>query len=99
MKMSEVKYTKNWIRPGLVVYHRDYRIKIIVDKIVSQAKEFEFDGKKETKKFIVGVRCHWIDKNSQPQVATFHTRELIPEDIYELGVDAMNKWLELKNKK
>lgn len=88
--------TKYWISTGIEVIRRDditelnidrlRLFKMVVDKIVKRKIDDEMVR-------IEGVRCHWIDNNRVYQTGLFHTHELIPYEIAEKGIDAVNKWI------
>ena len=70
---------KYWIKAGVDVAHREHpNRKMIVDEVLKKTEEIIEDGKKVQKTFVVGVSCHWFDKNERYDSGRFLTMELEP---------------------
>ena len=71
---------KYWIKPGVAVAHREYPDrKMIVDDVLKKTEKMvDVDQADTTKTFVVGIECHWFDKNGPYDRGRFLTMELIP---------------------
>jgi len=70
---------KYWIKPGVPVAHREFpKRKMIVDDVLKKTEKIrDSEGKDTPKTFVVGVECHWFDKNERYDRGRFLTTELI----------------------
>ena len=91
------EYTKNWIREGMDVAHKDNPgVKFTVVRILRQKYRLKyFDGAKdidEERTKVIGVECHrWIeDENGIEDIKMYklHTRVLVP---FEIAQEALSK--------
>lgn len=75
---------KYWIKPGVEVAHREYpERKMIVDDVLKKTEAVkDKDGNAKPKTFVVGIECHWFDKDGRYDRGRFLTTELI-----KFGVD------------
>lgn len=70
---------KRWIRTGGEVAHRDHTFrKMYVDQIVKVTKNVDMGKGPEPRTFVLGVDCHWIDKDGNYGKGRFLTTELVP---------------------
>ena len=93
-------WKRYWAEQGVAVIHVDM-LKIqedekLEDRIIRikevRMQEREVDGQKVQR--MQGIVCHWIDKNMQPHVHMFHSKELIPFEIAKLGLGVVQDWIE-----
>ena len=70
---------KYWIKTGAEVMHRDHQArKMYVDKMVKQTKIVRVADKDQSRVFVIGVDCHWIDDEGKYGTGRFLTMELMP---------------------
>ena len=67
---SEDRY---WIKKGMEVRHKDLSVPLTVERVVYKDVA-QRDG--TTKKYTVGVKCHWLTPDGAYHTGTFHTKEL-----------------------
>ena len=75
--IREVSEQRYWIKAGMTVRLRGMDLSVTVDKIVY--KTFDIPdgmGHSRKEKRVMGVQCHWVDKEHKYQRGMFHTREL-----------------------
>lgn len=70
---------KYWIKPGVEVAHREFPDrKMIVDDVLKKTESIVQEDKKAINKtFVIGVECHWFDKDGRYDRGRFLTMELI----------------------
>lgn len=70
---------KYWIKPGVEVAHREYPDrKMIVDDVLKKTESIlQPDNTAISKTFVIGVECHWFDKNGRYDRGRFLTMELV----------------------
>lgn len=88
------KYLKNWIKPGMKVAHLDSpKKRMTVSQIIRE--EIKIGGKSRT--VVSGVECSWFDvlpdKSSKHNFFKFHTHDLVPWEIAELGPEAISNFI------
>jgi uncharacterized protein YodC (DUF2158 family) len=74
LHIAKMKY---WIVKGERVRHADIESDLVVERIIYNDVVMA-DG--TVKKFTVGVKCHWINKDGTYHYGTFHTKELSPKN-------------------
>jgi len=77
--VSNAMADRYWIKPGISVTIAGTDLKVIVDKVVYRRTEGRpgGDGEMHYIRKIVGVMCHWLDKDNKYQTGMFHSKELI----------------------
>jgi len=76
---ASIRKEKHWIKTGTEVAHRDHTFrKMYVDQIVKITKQVDMGKGPETRTFVLGVDCHWIDKDGIYGKGRFLTNELVP---------------------
>ena len=72
-----MEYKKNWIKEGIEVAHKDNpSLKMIVAEILRQTKTIRYQEEDGTmaerqKSFIIGIRCHYWEKDEQGNMVSF----------------------------
>lgn len=84
--------------------NRMYVGNILISSVdVSTGNIIELDGKrvfeKKPKKMLRGIECHWYEKRDDGDVVLrkhiFHSRELVPYDVAEKGIEAVIEYQKL----
>lgn len=88
-------------KEGDEVAHKDnLETKMIVDRIIKKSykyKDFTSDPPQEKIGIkILGISCHWWNKDNNIERFKFHTQEIIPFDIAKKGQKSVDKWLKDK---
>lgn len=74
----EQRDDKYWIKPGVEVAHREYPDrKMVVDDVLKKTESILEDQVKKNKTFVIGVECHWFDKDGRYDRGRFLTMELV----------------------
>lgn len=70
---------KYWIKPGVEVAHREFPDrKMIVDDVLKKTETIIENKLERQKTFVIGVECHWFDKEGRYDRGRFLTMELVP---------------------
>lgn len=100
-ELDKVKIEKNWLKEGREVCHKDnLNQKMFIEDLLKQTRErptAEDPFKKEKTIMLLGVLCHWWDKEGTFQRAKFHRDELVPIEIAEIGHIAVLLYYEKLN--
>jgi uncharacterized protein YodC (DUF2158 family) len=80
---------RGWIRKGMVVVsmtNLDQRM-TVEEFIYKSGNIVDINSNNVIqKKFLVGIRCSWIDGNGDKTYSPFHSKELVPAEIAEKGL-------------
>lgn len=69
-----------WIKTGSLVHHREMPgITMVVDQIVKKPVKVRQGDDIKEKMWIVGVDCHWVNKDGVYSSGRFLTMELSPK--------------------
>lgn len=95
MNLEQRVKKKYWIKPGKEVAHREFpERKMIVEDVIKKTEQV-IDPRqgKIDKQFIIGVDCHWFDKNGRYDRGRFLTMELIEfgENETEVAEDSFRE--------
>ena len=91
-KEGDVVYHIHNLDQKLIVDNIYVEKKLVVDKYNAKEEKFE----KKEKKIMRGVGVHWWNATGSIETFRFHSRELIPESIRELGEKEIEKYLSKK---
>jgi len=96
-----MEYERNWIKVGREVAHKEHLsqklfVEDFIKKFVERPNSHNPD-EKETKMHLMGVKCHWWNKEGELVTAKFHKNELIPWEVAEQGHIAVLEFIENLN--
>lgn len=90
-----------WIVEGLSVVHRDMLgdeepLVMYVDYKIKKRVSVIEGGEKRFKNMVVGIKCHWWEERDGERhyrYGRFNVHELIPKEVYDLGLEVVERWL------
>lgn len=92
-------WSKHWISSGTRVVHEKHKdddkcLTMTVDHLMRRSVQVtNDDDSKERKRIVVGVKCHWFDKEDEYRTGRFNTNELYPYEIIKSG--QLETWLKI----
>lgn len=87
MNKKEKLWSKHWISAGIRAVHEshlhdDDPLIMTVDHLIRRSVQLKnTDGTHYKKRMVVGVACHWFDKNREYRQGRFNTNEIYPAEI------------------
>ena len=103
MTRKEKLWSKHWISEGIRTIHESHLednepLVMTVDHLVRRGIQIKGeDGIHEKRRMVVGVLCHWFDKDQNYQQGRFNTNEIFPAEIVKES--KLESWLEETNGK